>query len=177
MLAEIDIMGMRVMETTEAGGSSSPMEQTSFGSPTPSGTLDLRVWVRLLECAKIIEKRLRRNFEEQFSTTLPRFDILATLDRAPDGLRMGELSRALLVSNGNITAIVRQLQDQGLVSSRTDPEDARSALVALTDTGRVQFAKLAKAHHGWVHEALADFSEESQCHLLHLLTQLKSSLL
>ncbi|MFS0851231.1 MarR family winged helix-turn-helix transcriptional regulator [Novosphingobium panipatense] len=153
------------------------MEKTIPGSTAPSGTLDLRVWVRLLDCAKIIEKRLRRNFEDQFSTTLPRFDILATLDRAPDGLRMGELSRALLVSNGNVTAIVRQLQEQGLVSSRTDPEDARSAIVSLTPNGRVQFTALAEAHHGWVREALADFPEDSQRQLLSLLTQLKTSIL
>jgi DNA-binding MarR family transcriptional regulator len=150
------------------------MSETEKAAPT--GTLDLRVWVRLLDCAKIIEKRLRRNFEDQFGTTLPRFDILATLDRAPDGLRMGELSRALLVSNGNVTAIVRQLQEQGLVSSQPDPEDGRSAIVSLTGAGRAQFASLATAHHGWVREALADFPEASQRQLLDLLTQLKSSL-
>jgi DNA-binding MarR family transcriptional regulator len=144
--------------------------------PVPSGTLDLRVWVRLLDCAKIIEKRLRRNFEDQFDTTLPRFDILATLSRAPEGLRMGELSRALLVSNGNVTAIVRQLEEQGLVSSCPDPDDRRSAIVSLTQPGRAQFSALAEAHHGWVREALADFPEASQRHLLSLLTQLKSSI-
>jgi DNA-binding MarR family transcriptional regulator len=144
--------------------------------PSAATTLDLRVWVRLLDCAKIIEKRLRRNFEEQFGTTLPRFDILATLDRAPDGLRMGELSRALLVSNGNVTAIVRQLQEQALVEARPDPEDGRSAIVSLTPTGRVQFTVLAEAHHGWVREALAEFPEASQRHLLDLLTHLKLSI-
>ena len=143
----------------------------------PTNTLDLRVWVRLLDCAKIIEKRLRRNFEEQFSTTLPRFDILATLERAPAGLRMGELSRALLVSNGNVTTVVRQLQEQGLVSSKPDPEDGRSAIVSLTADGRTQFGVLAKAHHGWVKEALADFPKENQQQLLELLTKLKSSIL
>jgi DNA-binding MarR family transcriptional regulator len=147
-----------------------------MNSTIPVSMLDLRVWVRLLDCAKIIEKRLRRNFEDQFGTTLPRFDILATLDRAPEGLRMGELSRALLVSNGNVTAIVRQLQEQGLVQSSPDPEDGRSAIVALTPEGRDQFATLAQAHHGWVREALADFPEDSQRHLLDLLTQLKSSI-
>ncbi|CDO37057.1 DNA-binding transcriptional regulator, MarR family [Novosphingobium mathurense] len=142
----------------------------------PESTLDLRVWIRLLDCAKMIEKRLRRNFEDQFGTTLPRFDIMATLDRAREGMRMGELSRALLVSNGNVTAIVRQLLDQGLVNSQPDPEDRRSAIVSLTPKGCDQFRVLAEAHHGWVREALADFSEENQQQLLALLTQLKSSI-
>lgn len=140
------------------------------------GALDLKVWVRLLACAKIIEKRLRRNFEEQFDTTLPRFDILATLSRRPEGMRMGELSKALLVSNGNVTAIVRQLHEQGLVSSIPDPDDRRSAIVSLTPAGREQFDQLAAAHHEWVREALKQFPEQQQSQLLDLLGQLKSSL-
>ena len=138
--------------------------------------LDLRVWVRLLECAKIIEKRLRRNFEEFFDTTLPRFDILAMLERAPEGLRMGELSRALLVSNGNVTAIVRQLQEQGLVASRTDPDDGRSAIVSLTKAGQARFEVLADAHHQWVRDALKEFPDSEQRELLRLLSRLKTLL-
>ncbi len=139
-------------------------------------SLDLRVWVRLLSCAKIIEKRLRRNFEDQFDTTLPRFDVLATLSRQPEGMRMGELSRALLVSNGNVTSIVRQLQEQGHISTRVSPDDARSAIVSLTPEGKKQFAKLAAAHHDWVREALGGFPDDEQRLLLDLLTKLKSSI-
>lgn len=144
--------------------------------PRGSGWLDLRLWVRLLACAKIIEKRLRRNFQEQFDTTLPRFDVLAALDRASDGLNMGALSRALLVSNGNVTAIVRQLQDQGHVDSRADPLDARSAIVSLTPQGRAHFETLASAHHGWIADALQDFPADSRRDLLALLSDLKSTL-
>ncbi|HKX79248.1 MAG TPA: MarR family transcriptional regulator [Novosphingobium sp.] len=136
--------------------------------------MDLRLWVRLLDCAKIIEKRLRRNFQEQFDTTLPRFDVLATLARAPEGLNMGALSRALLVSNGNVTAIVRQLHEQGLISSQPDPSDRRSAIVALTPEGRTQFDALATAHRGWVEDALKAFPADRQEQLLALLTELKS---
>jgi len=140
------------------------------------GSTDLRLWVRLLACAKIVEKRLRRNFEEQFNTTLPRFDVLAALDRAPEGLNMGALSRALLVSNGNVTSIVRQLQAQRLVTSVPDPQDGRSAIVSLTRKGRAYFKTLAAAHHQWVAEALREFPVDRQETLLALLTELKSSL-
>ena len=139
-----------------------------------SGQIDLRLWVRLLDCAKVIEKRLRRNFQEQFETTLPRFDVMAALDRASEGLNMGSLSKALLVSNGNVTAIVRQLHEQGMVTSRPDPDDRRSAIVALTAAGKTQFAALAAAHHEWVREALEDFPKDRQEQLLGLLTELKS---
>lgn len=146
------------------------------GEHASPASLDLRVWVRLLNCAKIIEKRLRRNFEDQFDTTLPRFDVLATLSREPDGMRMGDLSRALLVSNGNVTSIVRQLQEQGYIRSRVSPEDARSAIVSLTPEGEALFAKLAAAHHGWVREALGGFPKDEQRLLFDLLTKLKSSI-
>lgn len=171
----IDMAALLAMEPPLDRGART--EMVANDKPTQASGLDLRIWVRLLDCAKIIEKRLRRNFEEQFGTTLPRFDILASLDRAADGLRMGELSRALLVSNGNVTAVVRQLQDSGLVSVQPDPEDRRSAIVALTPAGREQFRILAQAHHGWVREALADFPEDRQRALLELLTQLKSSII
>ncbi|OJU18062.1 MAG: MarR family transcriptional regulator [Sphingomonas sp. 66-10] len=142
-----------------------------------AGSLDLRLWVRLLGCARIIEKQLRRNFQEQFDTTLPRFDVMAALDRAPDGLNMGALSRALLVSNGNVTSIVRQLQEQGSVVARPDPGDGRSAIAALTPAGKAHFAELARAHHQWVRAALAEFPPDRQEQLLSLLGELRRSLL
>lgn len=138
--------------------------------------MDLRMWVHLLSCAKIGEKRLRRNFEEEFRTTLPRFDVMAALYRAPDGLRMGALSRALLVSNGNVTGLVRQLQNQGLVQSVTDPQDTRSAIVSLTRQGRQQFKTLAEAHHRWIGDTFRDFPPERMELLVELLTELKSTL-
>jgi len=138
--------------------------------------LELRVWIRLLDCAKLIEKQLRRNFQDQFATTLPRFDVMAALSRAPDGLSMGEISRALLVSNGNVTAIVRQLGEQRLVDIQPDAQDRRSAIVKLTPAGRASFDDLAAAHSGWVHAALRQFPASEQEALLPLLDRLKAAL-
>lgn len=138
--------------------------------------MDLRLWVRLLSCATRIEKRLRRNFAEQFDTTLPRFDVMASLARFPDGQTMGELSRALLVSNGNVTSIVRQLEARELVSSRADPNDRRTAIVTLTSKGKASFSIMAEAHRGWVHNAMADFSPDKQQQMFDMLDDLKKSI-
>lgn len=143
----------------------------------PASTRELRIWVRLLSCARIVEKRLRRNFQEQFDTTLPRFDVMAAIDRVPEGLTMGALSRALLVSNGNVTSIVRQLVAQGFITYQPDPRDGRSAIVTFTAAGRAHFAELAIAHRGWVHESLEDFPVEMQEQLLALLVELRVLLL
>jgi len=137
---------------------------------------DVRLWLRLLSCSTVIEKRLRRRFVAQFDTTLPRFDVMATLDRHPDGVTMGELSRAILVSNGNVTALVRQLEGDGFAVSRPVPEDRRSSIVVLTKAGREHFARLAEAHHGWISRMLAGMPREDKTALYGLLAGLKSSI-
>lgn len=138
--------------------------------------LDIRVWLRLLSCSTIMEKRVRRRFAEQFDTTLPRFDILATLDHVPGGVTMGELSKALLVSNGNVTAVVRQLESDGLVASRAADHDRRSSIVMLTDAGRRHFAELAEAHHRWIKNMLAGVDPQALHALYELLGQVKASI-
>jgi len=144
------------------------------GASTPQ--TEVRVWLRLLSCTTIIEKRLRRRFVARFDTTLPRFDVMAALERHPDGISMGELSRALLVSNGNVTALVRQLQSDGLTMARTDPRDGRSSIVALTEQGRRHFAELAAAHRGWIKRMFAGISRDDQKALYDLLAVLKLSI-
>ena len=91
--------------------------------------LDVRIWLRLLTCTNMIEGRVRRNLREEFDFTLPRFDLLAQLDRAETGLTMGELSRRLMVSNGNVTGLIDRLVNEGLVARKPAPEDRRAHLV------------------------------------------------
>lgn len=138
-------------------------------------TTSLRLWLRLLSCTTIIEKRLRRRFAEHFETTLPRFDVLAALDHH-DGLTMGELSREILVSNGNVTAVVRQLQLQLLVDVRASPADRRISIVTLTADGRRHFAELATAYQQWVGELLDAIADDDQRELFDLLAEVKSSI-
>src|SRR5215831_2562210 len=96
----------------------------------------LRIWLRLLTCTQLIEKRVRSGLREQFDTTLPRFDLMAQLERHPEGLKMTELSRRLMVTGGNVTGITDQLENEGLVTRDTDPNDRRSTSVRLTPEGR-----------------------------------------
>lgn len=147
---------------------------TNEGVPVGAGSAELRMWVRLLTCAKIGEKQLRRRFEDEYDTTLPRFDVLAALYREPQGLRMSALSRALLVSNGNVTVVVRQLQERGLVKSQANPADGRSAIVSLTSSGKQRFLELAEAHHRWISELFAEVAEADKDELVRLLGDLRT---
>jgi len=89
---------------------------------------------------------------------------------------MGQLSRALLVSNGNVTAIVRQLQDAGQVVVSPDPEDRRSSIVRLSAAGQASFNVLAEAHHAWIHQALSDVAPDDLEQLHALLAKVKASI-
>ena len=106
---------------------------------TGDDRLELRVWLRLLTCCNLIERGVRRNLRDTFDTTLPRFDLLAQLDRAPEGLTMGALSRRLMVSNGNVTGLINRLVEEGLVARRAAKGDRRTQLVKLTAAGGQAF--------------------------------------
>lgn len=114
----------------------------------------LRLWLRLLKTSSGIEAELRRRLRDRHGTTLPRFDVMSALARAPEGLRMSEISDLLKVSNGNVTGIVDRLADEGLAERQAVPGDRRANLVRLTAAGRAGFADLAAAHEGWIDEML-----------------------
>src|SRR5438874_8539988 len=112
----------------------------------------LRIWLRLLTCTQLIEKQVRGRLREQFATTLPRFDLLAQLERHREGLKMNELSRLLMVTGGNVTAIVDQLEKEGLVGRLEEPADRRAFRIRLTRAGERAFAEMAGAHEPWIIE-------------------------
>jgi len=123
----------------------------------------------------MVERRVRSRLHVDFDVTLPRFDVMAALYDAPAGLSMGEVSRRLMVSNGNVTGIVERLDRDGLVWRRTNPEDRRSQLVRLTDSGRTTFEGMAEAHEGWISAMLSGLSEEEVEQLKYLLGKAKQS--
>ena len=133
----------------------------------------LRIWLRLLTCTQLIERQVRSRLREQFASTLPRFDLMAQLERHRDGLKMNELSRMLMVTGGNITAIVDQLENEGLVERLDDAADRRAFRIRLTRAGERSFAEMARAHEGWVVELLAGLSRREQEDLLKLLAKVK----
>lgn len=126
----------------------------------------VRVWLRLLSVTQAIEKELQRRFAER-GMTLPRFDVLAALDRNPEGMTMGALAAALLVSNGNVTHLAKTLVRDGLVEMRHPPGDRRSSIVTLTEAGREQFRKLARAHSEWIDQMLSglDFTQRERLYV------------
>lgn len=133
----------------------------------------LRLWLRLLTCTQIVEKQVRSQLRERFDTTLPRFDLMAQLERAPEGLKMSELSRRMMVTGGNVTGITDQLVAEGLVD-RVDVEgDRRAYRVRLTAKGRKLFHDMAHQHERWIIEAFAALSDKEVATLHKLLGKVK----
>jgi DNA-binding MarR family transcriptional regulator len=142
---------------------------------TPAGHQeDLRLWLRMLSCVNLIEAEIRRRLREQFGTTLPRFDLLAQLDRKPEGLTLGEISRRMMVSNGNVTALASSLVADGLVARRAHATDRRAQFLCLTPHGRRIFADQSAAHERWIGELFAGVTRYDRPILHRLLGIVKS---
>jgi DNA-binding MarR family transcriptional regulator len=136
---------------------------------------ELRLWLRLFTCKEVIEGEVRRRLRDSFDVTLPRFDLMAQLYRAPKPMTLGELSQRMMVSNGNVTGLVDRLVDQGLLSRRPSPRDRRAQLVSLTAEGRRFFRAMARANGDWIADMLADLSSNEIETLLLLLAKTKAS--
>ncbi len=134
----------------------------------------LRLWLRLLSCTVRIESQIRLRLRREFNTTLPRFDLMAQLDRSVGGLRMSELSQRLMVSGGNVTGITDQLEREGLVMRTRQPGDRRAYTVKLTETGLNRFREMAVRHEQWMIELLGGLSRNEKEIMIAELGKLKA---
>lgn len=133
-------------------------EDERVAPTTPEMKKRLRLWLGMLRATRHIENTLRERLKTEFDATLPRFDVLATLFRLEKPMTMSELSRELVVSNGNITGIVDRLEDEGFVYRDVDQRDRRASVVSLTAQGEIDFAYMAVAHRDWINEMLGDLT-------------------
>lgn len=138
--------------------------------------MSLRLWLRMLTTTNLVQAELRRRLRDEFDTTLPRFDLMAQLERHPEGLKMSEISRRLMVTGGNVTGITDQLEKEGFVARDADPNDRRAFSVRLTPAGRIAFDKMARAHEQWVVELLGGLGLDEKSKMYQRLGKLKTHL-
>ncbi len=142
----------------------------------PLSRARLRLWLRLLKASKLVEEELRRRMRAELGTTLPRFDVMSALSRAPDGLKMSEISRRLRVSNGNITGIVDKLTEEGIALRVAVPGDRRANRVRLTPRGQALFAEHARRHEAWIDEILGGLDADAVARMVARLDHLSEQL-
>lgn len=136
---------------------------------------ELRLWLRLLTCSQLIEKRVRAGLREQFDTTLPRFDLMAQLDKVPGGMTLSDVSKRMMVSNGNVTGLVERLVESGHIDRRTSETDRRVQMIRLTRLGRADFRKMAAEHETWIADLFAGLGDQDVRDLMRLLGRTKAS--
>jgi DNA-binding MarR family transcriptional regulator len=164
------------MQTASAKQARTARPMRSAATTEDADRLALRVWLRLLACSTQLQSEVGGRMRAEYGNTLARFDLLAQLARFPEGLRMVELSRRLLMTGANVTLLTDQLEGERLVRRTPDPDDGRAYLVRLTPKGRRQFETMAAAHQQWIREHFGVLSIDEQATLLALLTRLKDSL-
>jgi len=121
-----------------------------------------------------IENKIRLRLRREFNMTLPRFDLMAQLERSSGGLRMNEISQRLMVSGGNVTGITDQLEREGLVARTPCPGDRRAFTVKLTDTGLKRFREMAARHELWIIELLGGLSRDEKEAMINELGKVKT---
>lgn len=136
---------------------------------------ELRLWLRLLTCSTLIENEIRRRLREEFDFTLPRFDLLAQLDRADGGMVLGEVSKRMMVSAGNITSLVERLVESGHIKRASLPTDRRVQIISLTPFGRSAFRKMAAKHALWIAGLFDGLGAKDRAALMRELGKLKKS--
>jgi DNA-binding MarR family transcriptional regulator len=136
----------------------------------------LRLWLRMLTCTQLIETEVRQGLREHFATTLPRFDLMAQIERVPQGMNMTSLSARMMVTGGNITAIVNQLEAENLVERVAVANDKRTTLIRLTALGRRSFNTMAREHEEWIVAALGGLNQSEAKQLHGLLGKIKQHL-
>jgi DNA-binding MarR family transcriptional regulator len=136
---------------------------------------ELRLWLRLLTCTTLIEGDVRRRLRERFDVTLPRFDLMAQLDKAPDGMTLSDLSKRMMVSNGNLTGLVDRLVASGHIVRTVSPTDRRATVISLTDSGRAEFRTMAAEHELWIADLFGDLTARDRGDLMRLLGKTKLS--
>ena len=147
----------------------------STSQSSPRSKEAIRTWLRLLSCEMVIEQRLRSMFRQDFSVTLPQFDVLSELERAGRKMTMSELSRELMVSNGNVTGVIDRLEKNGFVTRTRAEHDRRVQYIELTPEGRSAWEGMASSHERWLDEMMSDLSMTDMTDLQELLLKTRSS--
>jgi DNA-binding MarR family transcriptional regulator len=136
---------------------------------------ELRLWLRLLTCTTLIEGEVRSRLRERFGVTLPRFDLMAQLDKVSEGMTLSDISKRMMVSNGNVTGLVERLVESGHLDRRTSETDRRVQVIRLTKIGRAEFRKMAAEHETWIADIFSELTPKDVRELMRLLAKTKAS--
>lgn len=130
----------------------------------------LGMWVKLARAYTTFNKETVKDIR-RYGLTQPQFGALECLGHLGP-MTIGDLSRKMLVSGGNMTCVVDNLEKEGLVRRQHSDEDRRSVIVALTEKGEEMFRDIFPRHAVFIQQLAAVLSAEEQAELSRLLKKL-----
>ena len=137
-----------------------------------------RLFFRLYQCANMLHKTGSRAVESEGLTT-QQWAVLGALSRqeAQRGMGVNELARYLMVSRQNLAGVIGRMERDGHICVEVDPDDRRSRLIKMTDSGRdVWWNKATPKIHAYYEQALDEFSVGDMTHTLHYLMKLLNNM-
>jgi DNA-binding MarR family transcriptional regulator len=130
--------------------------------------LHLAAWRSLLEVHATVVELLSRELEDQRELPLGWYDVLLTLDQAPEQrLRMQELAQSVLLSKSGLTRLIDRMEAEGLVRRERCPSDRRGAFAVLTPEGRSTFRRAAPVHLRGIQEHFASHLDDDEAATLY----------
>ncbi len=134
----------------------------------------LSMWVKLARAHSTLSKLTDENIRS-FGLTTPQFGVLECLGHLGP-MTIGELCRKQLVSGGNMTVVVDNLTNIGLVERIPSKDDRRAIVVQLTKKGKKLFNEIFIRHADFVASTVGVLSDKEQSELSVLLKKLGKGL-
>jgi DNA-binding MarR family transcriptional regulator len=132
-----------------------PTAKPGWPVPTrrPTRHLANDAWEALLSAhATLIKHFAAQDVWEDIS--MREYDVLYTLSKCPEPVRLGELNRHVLLSQSALSRLVDRLADRGLIRREADPSDGRGIRLSLTGEGLALQKRIGRRHARSVSRAM-----------------------
>ena len=137
-----------------------PSDSTPVLSSPPRAAL--AAWRVFFECALALPDVLDAELREAGKLSLRWYDVLVSLEDAPEGLPMTELANRILASKSGLTRVIDRMEGEGLVRRERPPGDRRVVLVQLTEGGREALEDARLVHRDGIRRHFVDLLDEQE---------------
>ena len=133
---------------------------------------DIHLQIILQKAIKSINNKIGKDFREK-GITVSQFSVLDVLYTKGE-MRVCELIEKALSTSGNITVVIKNMEQKGLLYKKTCPTDKRAFLVGLTDEGKKLFETLLPEHRNEIKNTYSILSSEEKQELIRILRKFKN---
>ncbi|GAB1155798.1 MULTISPECIES: MarR family winged helix-turn-helix transcriptional regulator [Paenibacillus] len=129
---------------------------------------------QIINLLNALGNKVSPKFERCTGISSSRFEILYELDQV-DEINQSMLQKIINIDSAAITRHLKQLEADGMVTRRKNPEDNRVTFVRLTDDGRKHIEGYKVEKKNFIHQILHDFSEDEIQDLASYLERMQNN--